>query len=341
MTKWIEVLATMADGPQLPISGTVHSFRSETTPIQVRTVHYGVSPIRLGLWADDVHVLRHGRKIRIEDTATGAPLFISDGTTGWGFDPDHDEPVETGVPNFDFIGPGKELFFTPPLENWIALRRRPTRPVRDTEFAGRHCWEVELALQRNPAPATELVIDTATGAVLAHHSADGSAGAHFLDVTVLDRLSGGDLFAWTGPSRTPLDIGQEERAREDERQRTRHEWFRAHVTDVPLQADVTVNFTPSEFAALDKDTGAFEAMFAKGLGTLWRRPRSQKPWHLPLHGVRNFPLAWRAWSTADFDWACALDLQEGSLTTETITELQRQLHPNDAVVGEPPIPERA
>ncbi len=107
----------------------------------------------------------------------GASRFgsITEGmSAGWRFVPDHDEPVETGVPNFDFIGPGKELFFTPPLENWITLRRRPTGPVRDIEFAGRHCWEVELALQRNPAPATQLVIDTETGAVLAHHSADGA-----------------------------------------------------------------------------------------------------------------------------------------------------------------------
>lgn len=136
MTKWIEVLATMADGPQLPVSGTVHSFRVETAPVRVRTAHYGVSPIRLGLWADDVHVLRHGRKIRIENTTTGAPLFISDGTTGWRFDPDHEDPVGTGIPNVHFIGPGKELFFTPPLEHWItpggaraAPCATPTSPV--------------------------------------------------------------------------------------------------------------------------------------------------------------------------------------------------------------------
>lgn len=340
MTKWIEVLATMADGPQFPVSGTVRSFRVETAPVRVRTAHYGVSPIRFGLWSDDVHVLRHDRKIRIEDPATGAPLFISDGETGWRFLPDHEDPVGTGIPNFDFIGPGKELFFTPPLENWITLRRRLTGPVRDIEFAGRRCWEVELALHRDRAPATQLVIDAEAGAVLAHHSADGAEGAHFLDVTIRDDVSDGDPFTWTGPSRTPLDLGREQRAREDERQRARHKWFRGHVTGVPIQAAVTVNFTPSEFAELDQDTGAFEAMFAKGLGTLYRRPRSREPWHLPLRGVRNFPLAWRAWSTADFDWACALDLQEGSLTWDTITELQRQLHPNDAVVGEPPIPVR-
>ncbi|WP_139810583.1 hypothetical protein [Prescottella equi] len=336
MTKWIEVLVTMADGPQLPVSGTVRSFRDKTSPVRARTAHYGVSPIRIGLWADDVHVLRHGRKIRIDDTTTGAPLFISDGTTGWRFDPDHEDPVGTGIPNVNFIGPGKELFFTPPLEHWITTRRRPSGPVRDTHFAGRHCWEVELPLQRrDPVPPTQLVIDVETGAVLAHLSADGAEGTHFLDVTVHDEVSDDDPFIWTGQIRTPLDLGKEQHAREEEQQRTRHEWFRNHVADVPMQAAVTVNFTPSEFAALDEDTGAFEAMFAKGLGTLYRRPRSQAPWHLPLRGVRNFPLAWRAWSTSDFDWACALDLQEGSLTTDTIAELQRHLHPNDAVVGEP------
>ncbi|MFG1782628.1 hypothetical protein ACGFIU_09320 [Rhodococcus oryzae] len=183
----------------------------------------------------------------------------------------------------------------------------------------------------------QLVIDTETGTVLSQNSTDGTDTASFLDLEVPRDVFDPDPFTWTGPVRSPRDLGKEHLARENEKQRRGQAWFRREVTDLPVTASVPVTFTPTEIRTFDEETGAFEAMFAKGLGTLWRRPRSEQTWYLPLRGARNFPIAWSAWSTTAFDWACGLDLPEGSLTTGTVTALQQQLHPRDQVTGEPPI----
>lgn len=73
--------------------------------------------------------------------------------------------AESGVLYF---GPGDVLIRTRSANEWTGSDfTRPTdRPVREIDFLGRHCWEVELAPPSyKPAPI-QLVVDVATGTVL-------------------------------------------------------------------------------------------------------------------------------------------------------------------------------
>ena len=66
------------------------------------------------------------------------------------------------------FGPGDVLIRTRSANEWTGSDfTRPTdRPVREIDFLGRHCWEVELAPPSyKPAPI-QLVVDVATGTVL-------------------------------------------------------------------------------------------------------------------------------------------------------------------------------
>ncbi len=83
---------------------------------------------------------------------------------------------------------------------------------------------------------------------------------------------------------------------------------------------------------------AAEADIEKGAGRLWRRARSTEDWLLPVNWTgRHYPTPIRAWSTHEFDWACAMDLGPGSLTDATLAQLQDALHPGHDMVGTPPL----
>ena len=107
-------------------------------------------------------------------------------------------------------------------------------------------------------------------------------------------------------------------------------WFRQNVTDTALSARVPVDLTVRALRDHD-DFGRFEAWIGTGPveGRLARRPRSQQPWD-------EFWISdAQTWSTALYDWA--IHLYGVALDGDALADLRRQLHPNDEVIGGPPV----
>ncbi|SDD25401.1 hypothetical protein SAMN05444580_103437 [Rhodococcus tukisamuensis] len=330
-TAWIQVLVTMVDGPTTPVDGIVRTHHNSDEPIKVPTISYGEKPVVVGLDPDGVRVIRAGRKTRVE-ALTGELVFLTDGETAWHFHDDPSRPRRTPLERVHIAGPGKQLLITPPTGHWVRGNyARPTRPVEDVEFLGRPCWSVELAPRRPDKPSVRLIVDADSGAVLAEHTGDGIDGAAFEQAT-FGAPADPAVFTWNGPIETDDDSRGKMVAAAETRRRQTYDWFRENVSAADLHVPVLHDLTPQWIRIDDEATGAFSAGFGggEGDGYMARRPRSSEPWNLAWYGE-----AAAAWSTADFDWAC--HVFRGTLHPEGLSLLQRRLHPNDPVVGQPDV----
>ncbi|MBY6540284.1 hypothetical protein HQ325_16540 [Rhodococcus sp. BP-349] len=333
MTHWVEVLLKIVDGPQRPVSGVVRAIHADTGPRHVYDAHYGIVPSYVGFGLAEVRLLRLGRKTRME-SLDGKPLFIADGEKCWVFQAGQDDPIETNELNTRIHDPGRDLIVSRPVEHWARPGfTRPTRPIEETEFIGRRAWRVELKTGAGGSPMV-LTIDRETGAVLGQSGEEGSAA--YVHCVVSEDVPD-STFVWTGAVRRPRNVFAEDQARMVERSHRTMQWFRDTITSERIQADVLVDFTPTEVRRHPEYPGSFEADFEKGAGRLWRRERSSEDWLLPVNWTRQYPTPIRAWSTQEFDWACAVDLGPGSLTDATVAHLQNLLHPGQEVVGTPPL----
>jgi hypothetical protein len=168
VTEWVEMLVTMADGPKQPVHGVVVPYRNTDEPWRFSYGSYGEEPVLPRLRHDGVHLYRWGRRTRIE-SMDGDPLFVSDGETAWDFTSSSERPRCTELRSVQFLGPGRELVITRPVNHWVRNHHaRPTGPVTDVDFLGRRCWSVELAPRESramPRLSVRLVVDAASGAV--------------------------------------------------------------------------------------------------------------------------------------------------------------------------------
>ncbi|WP_305094939.1 hypothetical protein [Prescottella sp. R16] len=335
MTPWVQMLVTMADGPALPVHGTMVPYRNSDVPLHYYYGTYGEEPVFLPLRSEGVRLLRWGRRSRIE-SLDGTVLFVSDGETAWDFTTDPDRPRCTEVKNVHSPGSGRFLVITPRVSHWAGEHwARPTGPVSDVEFLGRPCWSVELGATENsdpPEPSLRLVVDAESGAVLGQHGGDGIDGAAFTEVTVGEPLDP-SLFTWDGPVITDDESRiRAGRGTPDEPDREESlQWFRDTVTADPIRVPVTVDLSPHSVHWIDRDAGAFSAELGQGRyqGWLTRRPRSTEPWRVQTYSGQI------AWSTSDFDWA--IQTRRGALDAVAVDSLQQQLHPGEPVVGTPPL----
>ncbi|OZE93062.1 hypothetical protein CH302_23475 [Rhodococcus sp. 15-2388-1-1a] len=333
MTHWVEVLLKIVDGPQRPVTGIAHAIHADIGPRVVYDAHYGIVPSYVGFGLGEVRLFRFGRKTRME-SLDGKPLFIADGQKCWVFQAGHDDPIETNELNTRIHDPGRDLIVSRPVEHWARPGlTRPTRPIEKVEFIGRRCWTVELKTGSRGLPMV-LTIDTETGAVLRQQCEEGSG--EYVQCVVSNEVPD-STFSWTGPVRMARNVFAEDRARSIERSKSTMQWFHDNVSPQRLQATVLVDFTPTEVRRDPEHPDSFEADFEKGIGRLWRRTRSCEDWLLPVNWTAHYPTPIRAWSTDEFDWACAIGLGAGSLTDATVAQLQDALHPGQDVVGTPPL----
>lgn len=333
MTEWVQMLVTMADGPREPVHGLVVPYRNSDEPFHYYFGSYGEEPVFLPFRLDGVRLYRWGRRSRIE-SLDGQALFVSDGTSAWDFTSDPHCPRRTELRRVHSVGPGRYLVVTPRVEHWVGHHHaRPTGAVADLEFLGRRCWSVDLAARESnnmPRPSLRLVVDAATGTVLAQHSGDGVDGATYNDLTAGEAIDP-SLFTWDGPTVTD----EESRARVGRggppttRWEDGMQWFRENITAEPIRVPVLTDFTPPLVDLTDPQSGAFSAPLGKDErgGWLIRRARSDDPWSVKTVGHQI------AWSTQHFDWAC--QVHHGTLDDDGIASLQQQLHPGEPVVGSP------
>lgn len=334
MTHWVEVLLKIVDGPQRPVMGTARATHADTGPRNVYDGHYGIVPSYVGFGLGEVRLFRFGRKTRME-SLDGKPLFIADGQTCWVFQAGNHDPIETNELNTRISDPGRDLIVSRPVEHWARPGlTRPTRPIEEVDFIGRRCWNVQLKTGSKGSPMV-LTIDTETGTVLKQESEEGTAEC--VDLALPEALSD-STFVWNGPVRMSRNVFAEDRAREMKRSKDNMQWFHDNVSAQRIHAHVLVDFTPTEVRRDPDRPESFEADFEKGAGRLWRRARSTEDWLLPVNWAgRHYPTPIRAWSTHEFDWACAMDLGPGSLTDATLAQLQDALHPGQDLVGTPPL----
>ncbi|MFE4502458.1 hypothetical protein ACFRFQ_21625 [Rhodococcus sp. NPDC056743] len=331
MTEWVQMLVTMADGPQQPVHGAVIPYRNSDEPFHYYFGSYGEEPVFLPIRLPGVYLYRWGRRSRIE-SLDGHVMFVSDGTTAWDFTADADHPRSTELRQVHSPGAGRYLAITPRVEHWVGNHHsRPTGPVTDVEFLGRRCWSVDLVPRESrylPKPSLRLVVDAETGAVLAQHSGDGIDGAAYADLTVGEGLDL-SLFAWDGPVVTdaesrilagrggpPVPPAQESMS-----------WFREEITAEPIRVPLLTDLTPRFVHSIEPESGAFAAELGDKAGWIARRPRSSEPWKTQTYEYQI------AWSTEDFDWVC--QIHRGTLDAAGIESLQHQLHPGLSVVGTP------
>ncbi|MCJ0902493.1 hypothetical protein [Rhodococcus sp. ARC_M6] len=340
MTAWIEVLIAMVDGPQHPVSGVVKPYRNTDEPLHLHYGSYGEEPILLVLPPCGIRLSRWGNRFRIE-SLDGALMLCADGTTVWDFRDNLDRPRQTKQTRMYFFGPGRALVLGHSAEHWVGERApKPIGPVSDLEFLGRRCWSVTLAAgtdrRRRRHVDQEFIVDAETGAVVAQHSTDGIEGAAYIDLAVTDTIDP-DLFRWDGPVVTDEDSRQLAGRPSPNKQQLGAEWFRKNVTPDPIE--VPVHLDLSTYAAdVDSRTGEFRAYLghtAANEQSAWiaRRARSTEPWMIAV------PQYQILWSTHDFDWTAVI--YHGRLDDDAARRIQRWLHPNDAVLGTPPVAPQA
>ncbi|AQA26001.1 hypothetical protein BTZ20_0776 [Rhodococcus sp. MTM3W5.2] len=131
---------TMVDGPTTPVQGIVRPYRPNDEPVRVKCATYGEDPVLMCLNPDGAWLTRDGCKARLE-TLDGTVKFLYDGQTAWYFAEGSDRGGSPPAAGSYSPGPGEELVFTPPERHWVGRNfARPTGPVVDVEFLGRHCW---------------------------------------------------------------------------------------------------------------------------------------------------------------------------------------------------------
>ncbi|WP_143545715.1 hypothetical protein [Rhodococcus sp. 14-2470-1a] len=343
MTTWIEVLITMVDGPDRPVTGIAMPYRHTDEPVVWYTGTYGETPILLDLPSAGIQLTRWGHRFRIE-SLDGRLLLCGDGDTAWDFRDDPHRPRRTAQRRVVFAGPGHEMVFGRRAAHWVGNHwATPTGPVTDVDVAGRPSWAVTLAAGP-PVGGTEqtdirIVVDAETGTVVAEHSADGIEGAVYQEFRTLDAADAG-AFRWDGPVVTDEEsrraAGRPAPGLEQERAAA---WFHNNVVAEAVSLPVVIDFSVRRADLHDADSGAFTAYLtttpaSRGPSVyLSRRARSTQPWAVL---VPQFQVSW---CTADFDWTVVI--AGGSLDEQGLRRLRRWLHPDDPVIGTPPLARRA
>ncbi len=334
MPAWIEVLKKIVDGPQVPIQGII----SRTGPIDTGSLLMGVNGEVIPLYVagiDDLQVWRDEPKVRVE-SMDGRPLVIFNGEAVWRFAHRDLVPVRGFGWEMRYVGPGRELLVTQPASRWVGNDfTTPDGPIRDIEYLGRPCWQVDLKPPAHKPHPIQLVVDQRTGAILQQRNDGFDIAVRFIEFTAGIPINP-STFEWDGPVRPPRQPPDTDDYRSSfvpsqGRQKDEHQaWFLEHVVASPLTVPLTVSLFVTLLNSYDDD-GSFDAEISDGgpvTGRLARRPHASTTWHL------NFRThAPQAWSTARHDWA--LELYTGPLDQASLTSLQHQLHPNELVTGIP------
>lgn len=307
----------MADGPSLPVHGTIR--RTPDEPERVNFASVGPAPMLVGV-GGEVRVWRDRARVRVE-TLDGQPVFVTDGETAWKFDEPGQPPLRSTSDRVRYLGTGSDLLVNRPATDWLGDDyTRPAGPVEDVTFLGRECWAVDLAPPPRKSGALRLTVDRESGAVLEERNDTAGFDVGYVELAVGPAIDPA-LFTWSGPAR---DLDEEGRARSEQRsaeQARQQEWFRANVADSLPVLRIPMPLTLERILHLDEDTGAFEAAVGTGAAHLVvaRRPRSGKPWNLHWHGTVH------RWSTDGYDWC--VSLPAGELDAESLGALQAALGP--------------
>lgn len=146
-----------------------------------------------------------------EDYPDGIPLQIRSGTRQWRF---HHWPTDTlRVPGDQETtavsstgrGPAEPVLPPRPTDVQALLDGEdPVGDIRATTVAGRPCWTyVRPGPARAPSHITRVVVDSATGWLVAESQAGGHSQVRWSDLHLTDSPTADDVaaFAWDGPSR--------------------------------------------------------------------------------------------------------------------------------------------
>lgn len=336
MTEWVEVLKVLVDGPRVPVRGIVRTMNAELIGKSQTFGFIGAPPLMVGIDGHDVRVWRDGRRVRVEQP-DGTPLFITDGETAWQFGADGATPTAAEAGRVYYHGPGAELLITRSAAEWLSDDfTRPARPVREVEYLGRRCWDVELAPPEHKPHPMQMVVDRDSGAVLEQRSDAFGFSVGFTEFAVGEDVDD-STFAWRGDAISMDEARAADRAAwEASRsaiQEDRRTWFTGNVADPSFTVSIPVQLTVSDFDELDEGDGGFSARLTSNWGwhlegTLLRRPRGPEPWN----PGRGLDATIRRWSTERFDWACWL--HGIALDDVTLAQLQAHLHPGEDAVDE-------
>jgi hypothetical protein len=321
---WPELIILMSYGP--PVVSTARGIIRGCDGTDESRGHFGCArfeddpePVlvgaRLGIGVDatdQVRVWIDGVNLRVEEL-DGSPNFIANATTCWQFDRSQEAPVASPVSAVRFLGGASSLLERKEISDWSGTEfTQPTGPVGRTTLLGRPCWTVELAPpKRKPFPM-QLVVDAHSGLVLQQRT-DGFGSIDEWTEIEFDQPLSGDLFTWTGPSRSYEEIERAHRARSDAELAERDQWFLANVAPKPLTLEVEA---PVQLSYRRKN-GAFEGGLGRSV-QLARRPRKSSKWKLGWSSVTY------KWSDQHWDWAIATWGDE-SLTRAGLKSLQSQL----------------
>ena len=323
MVEWVQVLSAMVDGPSAPVTGVV----SPDVPDDQRTFTFGWAgqPPLVVNTNTPVRMWRHGYRLRAE-LLSGEPAFRTDGSSAWQFS--NGECVRAPLGRVLYVGPGDVLIRTRSANEWTGSDfTRPTdRPIREIDFLGRPCWEVELAPPSHKPAPIQLVVDVATGTVLEQRNDAFATRVSYIEFAVVDPPST-DFFQWDGPATSIEERDALMRAERDRATQKGVEWFREHVSAEKLQIPVSIELEVQDVRQYTED-GSFEATVGSprsGIrGILARRPRGSESWPLRWENAEHLPAT--RWSTPDYDWALGM-YEHMTLDTSVLHRLQNLLHP--------------
>lgn len=325
MTAWVEVLVTMADGPNLPIRGVIRKTPDAPERINFATVG-DREPMMVGVGSGNVRIWRDRSSVRVE-TVDGQPLFVTDGETAWQFGPPGEPPLRNAAHRVRYLGTGSDLLFNRAARDWLRDdHTRPAGPIEEIRFLGRDCWAVELAPGPHKSGVLRIVVDRETGAVLEQRNDSSGFCVSYVELQV-GAATEPELFTWGGPARDQDEVRREQAAVQRAEHERRLEWFRDNVSDGLPVVRIPLPLRVSDLHSLDVETGAFQASVTAGFvsGMLARRPRSNQPWNLLWHAATH------RWSTEEFDWA--LTLHDVTLDADALGAVQAALHPGQAAVN--------
>lgn len=192
MTAWIEVLTALTAGPDLPLRGTIHGVHAEgVSESFTGGFAYSGQPPMMVVPGHGCRVWRHGNKIRVENI-DGNPIFVSDGVRARDFTGRSDRPL-VGLPDrVIYLGPGQFLLHRRTTAEWTGNDfAQPVGDVEVAEFAGRHCWTVQLAPPEGKPYPLRIWVDVDSGQMLGYLVEEVGEGSQFVDLAVGETLDEG------------------------------------------------------------------------------------------------------------------------------------------------------
>lgn len=192
LAAWIEVLTALTAGSDVPLRGTIQEVRVQSAAGSFTGgFAYTGQPPMMVVPGHGCRVWRHGNKIRVENI-DGKPIFVSDGVRAWDFTGRSDRPL-VGLPDrVIYLGPGQFLLHRRTTAEWTGNDfAQPVGDVEVAEFAGRHCWTVQLAPPEGKPYPLRIWVDVDSGQMLGYLVEEVGEGSQFVDLAVGETLDEG------------------------------------------------------------------------------------------------------------------------------------------------------